>query len=147
MRYLRRSPWAPPRYMGGLIHRPNGHLHKPPAPLIVGIPNGLFTLLILIGSGALEIDACRAVGKITLVLLVGIKNTKYVVYASIAIMYLSIVVSAALHYLPYISLVSLLLIPRTLRLAGPLLSGDENVVRGGRWRELRNLWLVPSVSG
>lgn len=82
-------------------------------------------------------------GKITLVLLVGIKNTKYVVYASIAIMYLSIVVSAALHYLPYISLVSLLLIPRTLRLAGPLLSGDENVVRGGRWRELRNLWAGP----
>ncbi len=54
------------------------------APLIVGIPNGLFTLLILIGSGALEIDACRAVGKITLVLLVGIRNTRYVVYTSIA---------------------------------------------------------------
>ncbi len=57
-------------------------------------------------------------------------------------MYLAIVISAILHYLPYISLVSLLLIPRTLRLAGPLLSGDENVVRS-RWRELRNLWAGP----
>ncbi|ADN50813.1 prenyltransferase [Vulcanisaeta distributa] len=117
-------------------------IYANPAPLIVGIPNGLFTLLILIGSGALEIDACRTVGKITLVLLVGIRNTRYVVYTSIALMYLAIVISAILHYLPYISLVSLLLIPRTLRLAGPLLSGDENVVRS-RWRELRNLWAGP----
>ncbi|GAB6946890.1 1,4-dihydroxy-2-naphthoate polyprenyltransferase [Vulcanisaeta sp. JCM 16161] len=117
-------------------------IYTNPAPLIVGIPNGLFTLLILIGSGALEIDACRAVGKVTLVLLVGIRNTRYVVYASIALMYLAIVVSTLLHYLPYTSLVSLLLIPRTLKLAGPLLSGDERVVRS-RWRELRNLWAGP----
>ncbi|WP_243677969.1 hypothetical protein [Vulcanisaeta distributa] len=85
---------------GGSYIVQTGIYTNPPAPLIVGIPNGLFTLLILIGSGALEIDACRAVGKITLVLLVGIKNTKYVVYASIAIMYLSIIISTALHYLP-----------------------------------------------
>ena len=117
-------------------------IYMNPAPLIVGIPNGIFTLLILLGSGALEIDACRAVGKITLVLLVGIRNTKYVVYASIALMYLAIVVSAILHYLPYISLLSLLFIPRTVRLAGPLLSGDENAVRS-RWRELRELWAGP----
>ncbi|WP_243671259.1 hypothetical protein [Vulcanisaeta sp. JCM 16161] len=57
-------------------------------------------------------------------------------------MYLAIVVSTLLHYLPYTSLVSLLLIPRTLKLAGPLLSGDERVVRS-RWRELRNLWAGP----
>ena len=117
-------------------------IYTNPAPLIVGLPNGLFTLLILIGSGALELDACRAVGKLTLVLLMGIRRTKYVVYMSIAIMYLAIVFSAILHYLPYISLISLLLIPRTLRLAGPLLSGDEHVVRS-RWRELRNLWAGP----
>jgi 1,4-dihydroxy-2-naphthoate octaprenyltransferase len=117
-------------------------IYMNPAPLIVGIPNGLFTLLILLGSGALEIDACKAVGKITLVLLVGVKNTKYVVYTSIVLMYLAIIVSAILHYLPYTSLVALLLIPRTLRLAGPLLSGDEAVVRS-RWRELRNLWAGP----
>ncbi len=24
-----------------------------------------------------------------------------------------------------------------------MLSGDESVVRGGRWRELRNLWAGP----
>ncbi|ADY02432.1 UbiA prenyltransferase [Vulcanisaeta moutnovskia 768-28] len=117
-------------------------IYMNPVPLIVGIPNGLFTLLILLGSGALEIDACKAVGKITLVLLVGVKNTKYVVYTSIVLMYLAIIVSAILHYLPYTSLVALLLIPRTLRLAGPLLSGDEAVVRS-RWRELRNLWAGP----
>ncbi|WP_188602831.1 prenyltransferase [Vulcanisaeta souniana] len=117
-------------------------IYTNPAPLVVGIPNGLFTLLILIGSGALEIDACRAVGKITLVLLVGIRNTKYVVYITIALMYLAIIASAILHYLPYTSLITLLLIPRTIRLAGPLLSGDENVVRS-RWKELRNLWAGP----
>ncbi len=117
-------------------------IYTNPAPLIVGIPNGIFTLLILLGSGALEIDACRAVGKITLVLLVGIRNTRYVAYTSIALMYLAIVASAILHYLPYISLVTLLLIPRTMRLAGPLLSGDENVVRS-KWRELRELWAGP----
>ncbi|WP_243679830.1 hypothetical protein [Vulcanisaeta souniana] len=75
-------------------------------------------------------------------LLVGIRNTKYVVYITIALMYLAIIASAILHYLPYTSLITLLLIPRTIRLAGPLLSGDENVVRS-RWKELRNLWAGP----
>ncbi|MGC8543176.1 MAG: prenyltransferase [Vulcanisaeta sp.] len=112
------------------------------APLIVGIPNGIFTLLILLGSGALEIDACRRVGKITLVLLVGLRNTKYVVYASIITMYLAIIISSMLHYLPYTSLATLLLIPRTIKLARPLMLGDESEVKR-RWRELRNLWAGP----
>ncbi|MCG2864049.1 MAG: prenyltransferase [Vulcanisaeta sp.] len=117
-------------------------IYTNPAPLIVGLPNGLFTLLILLGSGALEIDACRAVGKVTLVLLVGLRNVKYIVYASIATMYLAIIVSAALHYLPYLSLITLVLIPRTVGLAGPLLTGDEGEIRR-RWRELRKLWAGP----
>lgn len=117
-------------------------IYTNPAPLIVGIPNGLFTLLILLGSGALEIDACRAVGKMTLVLLAGLRNVKYIVYSSIAIMYLAIIVSAILHYLPYISLVTFALIPRTIGLASPLLASDENEVRK-RWRELRKLWAGP----
>ncbi|WP_069806734.1 prenyltransferase [Vulcanisaeta thermophila] len=112
------------------------------APLLVGVPNGAFTFLILIGSGALEVDACRAVGKLTVVLLVGIERVKYVVYATIALIYTAIVLSVILHFLPYTSLVSLLLIPSTIRLAGPLLSGDESVVRQ-RWRELRKLWAGP----
>ena len=112
------------------------------APLIVGIPNGIFTLLILLGSGALEIDACRRVGKITLVLLIGLRNIKYVVYASIITMYLAIIISSILHYLPYTSLITLLLIPRTIKLARPLMFGDESEVKR-RWRELRNLWAGP----
>ena len=117
-------------------------IYTNPAPLIVGLPNGLFTILTLIGAGTLELDASRAVGKLTLVLLVGVRRIKYVIYAVITLIYLSIVISAILHYLPYISLVSLLLIPRTVRLAGPLLTGDESVVRS-RWREVRKLWAGP----
>ncbi|WP_048062721.1 prenyltransferase [Caldivirga maquilingensis] len=113
-----------------------------PAPLIVGIPNGLFTLLILLGSGALELDASRKVGKLTLVLILGLRRVKYLVYGVVALIYLTLIASALLGYLPYISLLTLLLIPRTLRLAGPLLSGDEGEVRR-RWRELRLLWAGP----
>lgn len=113
-----------------------------PSPLIVGIPNGLFTFLILIGSGALEIDACRRVGKLTIVLMLGLRRIKYLVYGIVALMYASIVASVALKYLPYLSLASLLLIPQTIRLAGPLLTGDEGEVRR-RWRELRRLWAGP----
>lgn len=112
------------------------------APLLVGVPNGVFTFLILLGSGALEIDACRAVGKVTFVLLVGIKGLKRVVYVAIALMYASIALSVLLGFLPYLSLLSFLLLPSTIRLAGPLLSGDERVVRE-RWRELRMLWAGP----
>lgn len=117
-------------------------IYTNPAPLIVGIPNGAFTFLILLGSGALEVDACRAVGKITLVLLVGLSRVKYLVYAAVAIMYASIVASVAMGYLPYPALLTLALAPSTIRLAGPLLSGDEVVVKA-RWRELRRLWAGP----
>ncbi len=113
-----------------------------PAPLLVGTPNGLFTLLILLGSGALELDASRRVGKLTLVLLLGLRRVRYLVYGVVASIYVALVSSALLGYIPYVSLVSLVLIPRTLRLAGPLLSGDEGEVRR-RWRELRKLWAGP----
>ncbi|MFB6471101.1 MAG: prenyltransferase [Vulcanisaeta sp. AZ3] len=112
------------------------------APLIVGIPNGIFTLLILLGSGALELDACRKVGKKTLVLLLGFKNIKYVIYTSITVMYLAIITSTILHYLPYTSLITLLLIPEIVSLVNPLLSGDETEVKK-RWKELRKLWAGP----
>ncbi len=113
-----------------------------PFPLLVGVPNGVYTFLILLGSGALEVEACRAVGKKTVVVAVGMKGVRRVTIAAIAIMFSAIVASALLGYLPLISLVALALLPWTLRLASPLLSGAEEEVRR-RWVELRRLWAGP----
>ena len=111
-------------------------------PLLVGTPNGAFVFLILMGSGALEVEASRAVGKKTVVLLLGARRTKYAALAAVAIMYAALAASALLGYLPLISIASLALLPWTLRLVDPLLSGSEEEVRR-RWRELRRLWAGP----
>ncbi len=114
----------------------------PAYPLLVGVPNGAFVFLILLGSGALELEASRAVGKMTIVLLLGMRRTRYAALSAIAVMYSALAASAALGYLPLLSLSSLALLPWTLRLAGPLMSGSEEEVRR-RWRELRRLWAGP----
>ncbi|MGC9189660.1 MAG: prenyltransferase, partial [Conexivisphaera sp.] len=86
--------------------------------------------------------ASRAVGKKTVVLLLGAHRTKYAALAAVAIMYAALAASALLGYLPLISIASLALLPWTLRLVDPLLSGSEEEVRR-RWRELRRLWAGP----
>lgn len=111
-------------------------------PLLVGTPNGAFVFLILLGSGALEVEASRAVGKKTVVLLLGIHRTKYAALAAVIIMYAALAASALLGYLPLIALIALALLPWTLKLVGPILSGSEEEVRR-RWRELRTLWAGP----
>ncbi|MGC9116325.1 MAG: prenyltransferase [Conexivisphaera sp.] len=111
-------------------------------PLLVGMPNGAFVFLILLGSGALEIEASRAVNKKTVVLLLGLRRTKYAALAAAALMYAALAAAALMGYLPLSSLASLALLPWTLKLLGPLLSGSEEEIRR-RWRELRRLWAGP----
>jgi 1,4-dihydroxy-2-naphthoate octaprenyltransferase len=111
-------------------------------PLLVGVPNGAFVFLILLGSGALEVEASRAVGKLTMVLLLGMGGTRRAALAAVAVMYAALAASALLGYLPILSLAALALVPWTLRLLGPILSGSEEEVRR-RWRELRALWAGP----
>ncbi|MGC8566440.1 MAG: prenyltransferase [Caldisphaera sp.] len=111
-------------------------------PLLVGIINGAFTFLILLGSSSLKMEASRELGKKTIVLVLGLKKLRYAVYSTIIVMYLSLVISALLNYLPLLSLISLVLVPRTVKLSSPLLSGSEEYIKS-KWKELRKLWAGP----
>ncbi|MCE4624167.1 MAG: prenyltransferase [Caldisphaeraceae archaeon] len=109
------------------------------SPLLVGIINGSFVFLTLMGSSTLKSEVYKALNKKNIVLILG-NRIKYAVYTSIALIYVSLVVSSLFNYIPLVSLISLILVPRTIRLARPLLSkeGVEN-----RWKELRSLWSGP----
>ncbi|MEB2792994.1 MAG: prenyltransferase [Caldisphaeraceae archaeon] len=109
------------------------------SPLLVGVINGSFVFLTLMGSSTLKSEVYKALNKKNIVLVLG-NRIKYAVYTSIALIYVSLVVSSLFNYIPLISLISLILVPRTIRLARPLLS-KEGVKN--RWKELRSLWSGP----
>ncbi|MCE4607894.1 MAG: prenyltransferase [Caldisphaeraceae archaeon] len=109
------------------------------SPLLVGVINGSFVFLTLMGSSMLKSEVYKALNKKNIVLVLD-NRIKYAVYTSIALIYVSLVVSSLFDYIPLISLISLVLVPRTIRLAKPLLS-EEGVKN--RWKELRSLWSGP----
>lgn len=109
------------------------------APVLVGLVNGLFTLIILLGSGAIEIEASKRFGKKTVALMLGLRRTGYLAVAAVAFIYVIIAISVYLGFLPYLSLASLLVLPFSAKLAIPLVKGGSQ----GDWRELKTLWAGP----
>ncbi|GGP21946.1 hypothetical protein GCM10007981_15820 [Thermocladium modestius] len=109
------------------------------APVLVGLVNGLFTLIILLGSGAIEIEASRKFGKKTIALMLGLRRTGYLAVAAVAFIYIIIAISVYLGFLPYLSLASLLVLPFSARLVIPLIKGGSQ----DKWRELKALWAGP----
>ena len=111
-------------------------------PLIVGAINGADTYLILIASSILMLEASKEANKKTLVLKIGLNKTKYAILAGILVMYLSLVISSILNYIPLISLVSLLLLYRTVKIVRPLFSISENEIKN-KSNEIKRLWKHP----
>ncbi len=109
------------------------------APLLVGLINGLFTFIILLGSGAIEIDASREFGKKTIALMLGLRRTGYLAVISTMLIYIIIIISAIIGYLPYTSLLALLVMPFSIKLTIPLLRNSG----AGNWKELKGLWAGP----
>jgi len=111
-------------------------------PLLVGAINGADTYLILIVSNILMLEASRQANKKTLVLKIGLKKTKYAIIAGILVMYISLIISSILNYIPLISLISLLLLYRTIKLVKPLFSINENEI-DKKSDEIKMLWRHP----
>ncbi len=100
------------------------------APVLVGLVNGLFTLIILLGSGAIEIEASRKFGKKTIALMLGLRRTGYLAVAAVAFIYIIIAISVYLGFLPYLSLASLLVLPFSARLVIPLIKRKPGQMEG-----------------
>ncbi|AFZ69946.1 1,4-dihydroxy-2-naphthoate octaprenyltransferase [Caldisphaera lagunensis DSM 15908] len=108
-------------------------------PLLVGIINGSFTFLILLGSSSLKAETYKKLNKKNIIIVMGNK-IRYVVYSAIGLLYLSIILSSLFDFIPLIALISLIFIPNTLKLTRPLLK-IEDVNK--KWDELRQLWAGP----
>ncbi len=111
-----------------------------PAPLILGLINGGSTLLALTTTGVLEYEACRRVGKRTLVLILGLRRVPLLALTSLILMFLPIPLSVALGYLPPYSLAALVIIPRAYVMARPLLKGLD---LKDNWHLIRGIWTGP----
>jgi len=84
-------------------------------PLVNAIPNACFAFLALIASGLLHYDVDAALGKRTLVVIMGPQVAIRVATVVLGISYASLLVSVILDYLPSLSLIYILTLPLALR--------------------------------
>jgi len=84
--------------------------------LVLGVPNGMFTSMILILIGIARLDIDRELGKHTIAVKLGAKRALYVAYGLVALGYIILVALCLAKVLSYYALPALLTAPLAVRL-------------------------------